>query len=621
MDAPRPRNNNNTVAKIAIFVGFLVVVASVSVGLFFALRRAADAPPANDAPPATYPSYTLVDPPGPLLFASGAALLPMIENPDPPSAAVPGQTVLWWEYAPPPSSAYASIAVVKTQTGWKLVAVRRAGAADAKCEEWAESTDPASGASAGPPVTGTWAFKSVTLPFKLRLAAAATADVAVVRKPRPVLGASCPPSSALTVLPLELSWASASVFSKGLLADPSPAEVVVFSPMRDATTGATWWLTRGASHASVAVAPADPWLTEDGLHSWHLVGIEGGRCALIAVGEKTGARTPVGATWLAEIAGKDNTSVAFELKEGRNEVLSAEKALPVCAGARADVLEMTWSQADDWLKTLLYAPFGITGVVSFVPMRTTEGVVWWSARGTANTNYERIAVIPVIPVIPVTARGSGAANGTWRLVGVHIATHAGACTALANGVSATRSSPVGAIWHMGANQVPFVFPLAAGIKAEPDEADLPVCADVGTYLLASPPSAPVYILTAPQKLSLLLPKTTPLNPRISPLRPWLEQGSTGELWWQSDPIDSLAYPWPVGSYVAMGKRTVSGAQAIVLVLVHGTACSQLSLATGTDPLGVWSDGFAVSVRAAGERIERIELTPPAWDCTMATVRA
>ena len=136
---PWTNNNNNTAAKIGIFVVFLLVAAGVSVGLYFALGAAG-------ARPSTHAAYKLVNPPS-SLAAEGAILLPMME-PGPPAG-------LWWAYtkvasetasdatASDATASQTSIGLVpKSGGGWRLVRFDPKGGANAvpvACSAWAES--------------------------------------------------------------------------------------------------------------------------------------------------------------------------------------------------------------------------------------------------------------------------------------------------------------------------------------------------------------------------------------------------------------------------------------------------------------------------------------------------
>ena len=171
-----------------------------------------------------YDSYTLVSPPGPLFFAHGQILQPMIE---PPSGAVSGQRAVWWEYTVPPGSEYASIAVVKAPTGaWKLVAF--VALASAKCEEWAESNA----------IDGPWTFNAVPLAFKLERTAAANAAT----KPLPLLGA-CPPAT----LPALLVMSSRLPVLASALAVPN------LLPFRGADATVRWASNHGGTGTCVYV--------------------------------------------------------------------------------------------------------------------------------------------------------------------------------------------------------------------------------------------------------------------------------------------------------------------------------------------------------------------------------
>ena len=172
-----------------------------------------------------YDSYTLVSPPGPLSFAHGQILQPMIE---PPSGAVSVQRAVWWEYTVPPGSEYASIAVVKAPTGaWKLVAF--VALPSAKCEEWAESTA----------IDGPWTFNAVPLrAFKLERTAAANAAT----KPLPLLGA-CPPAT----LPALLVMSSRLPVLASALAVPN------LVPFRGAGATVRWASNHGGTGTCVYV--------------------------------------------------------------------------------------------------------------------------------------------------------------------------------------------------------------------------------------------------------------------------------------------------------------------------------------------------------------------------------
>jgi len=174
-------------------------------------------------------AYKLVTPPGPLSFAHGRTLQPMIE---PPSATVSGQRAVWWEYIVPPGSeygGYASIAVVRASGAWKLVAFVALGSASAKCEEWAESTA----------IDGPWTFNAVPLAFKLERTAAANAAT----KPLPLLGASCPPVTlpALLVMSSRLPVLASVLVVQNLL------------PLRGADRTMRWASNHGGTGTCVYV--------------------------------------------------------------------------------------------------------------------------------------------------------------------------------------------------------------------------------------------------------------------------------------------------------------------------------------------------------------------------------
>ena len=215
-------------------------VAAVNAARPFGACLSDATPPAFNADAALltltkYDSYRLVSPPGPLSFAHGQMLQPMI---DPPSGAVSGQRAVWWEYTVPPGSEYASIAVVKAPTGaWKLVAF--VALASAKCEEWAESKA-IDGVNESPPVTdNAWTFNAVPLKaFKLERAAAANAAT----KPLPSLGA-CPPAT----LPALLVMSSRLPVLASALAVPN------LLPFRGADATVRWASNHGGTGTCVYV--------------------------------------------------------------------------------------------------------------------------------------------------------------------------------------------------------------------------------------------------------------------------------------------------------------------------------------------------------------------------------
>ena len=134
--------------------------------------------------------------------------------------------------------------------------------------------------------------------------------------------------------PLEMDHTSASVFSRELLPgklEPNSA-AVVFRPMRDTATGATWWVTHGGGlYHRVAVIPApvrtDFSRSDAELHTWHIVGIDREkRCTLLAEGENVGP-TPVRAKWATDPVTR-RSLVAFNVTESRNVAVCANEALP-----------------------------------------------------------------------------------------------------------------------------------------------------------------------------------------------------------------------------------------------------------------------------------------------------
>ena len=487
-----PPGNNGKAAKIAV-IGFfvLLVVAGVSVGLYFALR------------PSTHVAYKLVNPPS-ALAAEGAILLPMMD-PGPPAA-------LWWAYTKVASET-ASDATASDQTsiglvpksggGWRLVRFDPKGGANAvpvACSAWAESD---ANASAAPPVTaGVW--KPVGDPLvsvvglgeddlaKFKLEEEPT-KVAAVKTPRP-LGACLRDATqpGATVV-------TGAVF---LLTAPIPD---MHSP----------WI------ASVAKTPLRPYFATVGTKSgatrhlmWQSDPIPSSSDASAVGSYVLMAHSDVKGAWVLAVVRRDGTchevaradggsdtppdavvwSGGFRVSQsGTGQV--TERAAPDVACTSSYPLELNWTSANPSVRMLLEPPANAadaTGVVVFSPKRdAATGATWYSAAARGSSSFTRIAVTPVDPLF-----ATGLA--VWYLVGIGNDS-AKTCTVLAVGESTTvgTRTPAGATWTVRSTD-PATYPIAfdvrrsqsAAVAVTPDEA-LPTC----TYVAAA--SNPLATLAAP----------------------------------------------------------------------------------------------------------------------------
>jgi hypothetical protein len=349
-------------STIIIALVLFVVALGVSIGLYFALRQsgATVATVVNTA-------YKLVNPPDSLATAAGEIMLPMTHT-------TPGGTVLWWAFtsAPDLNGTIMSIGIVPVSAGgWNLVLF-----GDGVCSVFAQSApagspgspgppgSPGSPGSAGPPETAVWTsgtgYAPVALPLKLEKTA--TSKAVETRAP-PLTCASqlivsdAPPVRP-AVRPLELTWSVASSDVQKLLAPPATgaqgsqvSKVVVFAPMRGATSSTVWWRAAaqpGSVFESIGVIPGSS-SSDQAARGWRLVGIAKatsgvstdasgtrnvvmpGKCTALAVSTTGSITSPIGATWnVAVPASSAGAAISIPLLEGAGPVAPAIVALPSC---------------------------------------------------------------------------------------------------------------------------------------------------------------------------------------------------------------------------------------------------------------------------------------------------
>jgi len=514
-----PAGNNGNAAKIAV-IGFfvLLVVAGVSVGLYFALR------------PSTHVAYKLVNPPS-ALAAEGAILLPMMD-PGPPAA-------LWWAYTKVASET-ASDATASDQTsiglvpksggGWRLVRFDPKGGANAvpvACSAWAESD---ANASAAPPVTaGVW--KPVGDPLvsevglaeddlllaKFKLEEEPT-KVAAVNAARP-LGAclrdATQPGATVVTGAVFLLTAPIPDRHSPWIASGAKTPLRPYFATVGTGTGATrhlMWQSEPILRSSDASAVGSYVLMahSGGKGAWVLAVVRSDRtCHEVARAAGPSDTPPDAVVW----------SGGFGVSQSGTGPVT-ERAAPGVACTSSYPLELNWRLADPSVRMLLEPRANAadeTGVVVFSPKRdAATGATWYSAAASGSNSFTRIAVTPVDPLF-----ATGLA--VWYLVGIGNDS-AKTCTVLAVGESTTvgTRTPAGATWTVRSTD-PATYPIAfdvrhsqsAAVAVTPDEA-LPTC----TYVAAA--SNPLVTLAAPSA-SNAYPPVLNLSVADSRMRVLLEQ--------------------------------------------------------------------------------------------------
>ena len=471
MDAPRP--GNNTAAKIAILVAFLILAGGLSAVLYFALR-AADAPP-------TYAAYKLVDPPS-SLAAAGTILLPMMETTEPAvgAAAAANPGVLWWAYT---KDATSIGLVPKSGGGWRLVRFDPKGGVNGvpvACSAWAESEP---GASAPPVTAGAWKSVggSLVSPVggfgeddlsRLKLEEEPT-KVAAVKTPRPL--------GACTLDSTQPTAAAAAADSTGLATVVTGAVFLLTAPIPDRHSP---WIASGAKtplrpyFATVGTGSGATrhlmWQSEPILRSSDASAV--GSYVLMSHAASKGAwvlavvRSDRTCHEVARAAGPSDTppdavawSGGFGVSQSGTGPVT-ERAAPGVTCTSSYPLELNWRSADPSVRMLLEPPANAadaTGVVVFSPKRdAATGATWYSAAARGSSSFTRIAVTPVITPLE---------DGVplWSLIGI---AGSDACTALAVGEGV---SPEGAVWTTRSTDVPArrnSFPL--DLKVSPNAAVL-----------------------------------------------------------------------------------------------------------------------------------------------------
>jgi len=525
MDAPRPMNN--TAAKIAIFVAFLILAGGLSVVLYFALR-AADAPP-------TYAAYKLVDPPSSLADA-GTILLPMMETTEPAvgAAAAANPPVLWWAYTKDASaSGPTSIGLVpKSGGGWRLVSFDPKGGVNGvpvACSAWAESPP---GASAPPVEAGAWKSVggSLVSPVggfgeddlsKLKLEEEPT-KVAAVKTPRP-LGActldSTQPTSTTAVAAADSTGLATVVTGAVFLLTASGAKTPLRPYFATVGTGSgatrhLMWQSEPILSSSDASAVGSYVLMSHSAskRAWVLAVVRSDRtCHEVARAEGPSDTTPDAVVWSGGVGVSQS---------GTGQV--TERAAPGVTCTYSYPLELNWTSANPSVKMLLEPPASAadaTGVVVFSPKRdAATGATWYSAAASGSSSFKRIAVTPVDP------RFAGGL-AVWYLVGIGNDS-ARTCTVLAVGESTTMGTrtPASATWTVRTT-APVTYPIAFDVRHSQSAASsvseaLPTC----TYVAAA--SNPLFALMAPSA-SNAYPPVLKLSMATSPMRALLEQALVG----------------------------------------------------------------------------------------------